>query len=640
MNIQFLKISAKVPRMLFLLLIITALFIVFVPVHPHMPASGLDSSWVYGMNEAVSQGLVFGKDLIFTFGPYASIYTKTYHLATDHLMLLGSLYLAIAYMVAFLFLARSIPLRWLVLFGVFFAGLMHSGDALLFSYPLLIALITYRMMLPDEHPMKIFFNKHAVLLVIFLFSPFGLLPLIKGSLLFISVAIAGLCFLMFWINKKRLLASMCVLGPCVAAIFFWLVSGQPLLGLPYYFLNMLPISSGYTEAMSLQGNVKETMAYLIAVTGILYIIITTKNVPWRSRLFLFLAYFVFLFLSFKAGFVRHDGHAMAAAMAILMATLFLSLSLQHKHLVMIFLLSGCAWAMIDKRYVQSSTLSVYNNIKNNYKNIGHGLATRFLDENAYQDRYTESLNVIKKQFPIPSMQGTADIYSYQQAYLLASENTWSPRPIFQSYSAYTPKLAQLNEAHLTSERAPDNILFRVETIDQRLPSLDDGLSWPTIINNYEPNKFENNYVYLTKKAADNTTPLKHKIYNQTHMMGEEVLLPATPDFLFAEIDIKPTFIGRLMSILYKPSQLEITLILNNGESRNYRIISSMAKSGFLISPLVSNSKEFSLLFTNTLVDNDVKSISILSTGSSIYWRSKYQLKLSTFESPISLENKI
>ena len=60
-------------------LLFITLICIFVPFSPAMPGEGLDPSWVFGMNQAVAQGFAFGRDLIFTFGPYASIYTKTFH---------------------------------------------------------------------------------------------------------------------------------------------------------------------------------------------------------------------------------------------------------------------------------------------------------------------------------------------------------------------------------------------------------------------------------------------------------------------------------------------------------------------------------------------------------------------------------
>ena len=55
---------------LFLILTIACLFI---PLNPAMPMEGLDNSWMFGMNQAVAQKLAFGRDIIFTFGPYASV---------------------------------------------------------------------------------------------------------------------------------------------------------------------------------------------------------------------------------------------------------------------------------------------------------------------------------------------------------------------------------------------------------------------------------------------------------------------------------------------------------------------------------------------------------------------------------------
>ena len=41
--------------------------------------------------------LVLGRDLVFTFGPYSSLYTRNYHPATNTLVMLSSLYLALSY---------------------------------------------------------------------------------------------------------------------------------------------------------------------------------------------------------------------------------------------------------------------------------------------------------------------------------------------------------------------------------------------------------------------------------------------------------------------------------------------------------------------------------------------------------------
>jgi hypothetical protein len=47
---------------------------------------------------------------------------------------------------------------------------------------------------------------------------------------------------------------------------------------------------------------------------------------------------------------------------------------------------------------------------------------------------------------------------------------------FHPASAYTPKLAELNEAHLRKDRAVDHIFFDVSTVDGRFACQDDSFS--------------------------------------------------------------------------------------------------------------------------------------------------------------------
>lgn len=59
-------------------LLVLVLAGVLVPFAPVFPASGLDPSWQLGLNQALVQHLRFGKQVIFTFGPYAFLYTHLY----------------------------------------------------------------------------------------------------------------------------------------------------------------------------------------------------------------------------------------------------------------------------------------------------------------------------------------------------------------------------------------------------------------------------------------------------------------------------------------------------------------------------------------------------------------------------------
>jgi hypothetical protein len=68
------------------------------------------------MNEATALGLAFGKELIFTFGPYAAIYTKVYHPGTDSIMLFGGFLIGICSAGLLLLLTRGASLVWAFIF--------------------------------------------------------------------------------------------------------------------------------------------------------------------------------------------------------------------------------------------------------------------------------------------------------------------------------------------------------------------------------------------------------------------------------------------------------------------------------------------------------------------------------------------
>jgi hypothetical protein len=101
-----------------------------------------------------------------------------------------------------------------------------------------------------------------------------------------------------------------------------------------------------------------------------------------------------------------------------------------------------------------------------------------------QARHEVELARIRRDDPAPVLSGTVDVYSNAQAAVFAHGLRWSPRPIFQSYQAYTGALAEMNRRHLLGPRRPDHLLVRIEPIDGRLPALEDGASWLDILERY------------------------------------------------------------------------------------------------------------------------------------------------------------
>ncbi|STY29281.1 transmembrane protein [Legionella wadsworthii] len=614
----FLEFASK----LLLLLIIVA---IFVPFSPKMPAPGIDPSWALGLNQAVAQGFAFGKDIIFTLGPYSSIYTKSYHPATDHLMILGSVYLAFTYWFYLIFLLKSYRWYGILIYCLPFLGMIYARDSLFFSYPLIAGLISFKILSLKEVKSKNTF----LFFVFFLFAPLGLLALIKGSMLIISLLILLLCFIFFLFHNRKTLALICIAAPILTLILFWIVAGQSLYFLPHYLTSSFSIASGFTEAMSSDGNIKEVLFYLFTGSSLLLIVFIAKEPLWSKKIFLLSVYFVFLFVSFKTGFTRHLGHAFISGTSALLAALFLPFIMNAWMSYVLIGISLNSWYFINSHYTH---VSLQNNFLSAYSSAWYGLKSRIQDPLWLKNNYTFTMEFLRQKAAFPILKGSTDIYSYDQSYLISSKNIWWPRPIFQSYSVFNRDLAEKNKNHLIEKDSPHNILFKIEPIDQRIASLEDGASWPLLLANYSPTSLKYDFLILVKKER---SPQKHLalIKSERHALGEEVNVSGE-QLLFTEIDLNLNVFGSLSNFFYKPQQLQIILKLNDGTTKTYRFVANMAKATFMLSPLIENTIEFSLLYkkNNHLNDKRVNSFVIMTKqDKNWHWQNFYRIHFYSFK---------
>jgi hypothetical protein len=214
---------------------------------------------------------------------------------------------------------------------------------------------------------------------------------------------------------------------------------------------------------------------------------------------------------------------------------------------------------------------------------GHGIAkTLALQHMAAASRTRDRL-----AFPAPK--GTVDLYPSEQGYAVAYRWPWGGRPVFQSYVAYTPALAQLNANHLRGERAPDTIFFAVEPVDRRFPALEDGLSWPELLARYRVRGGTGQYLWLERAERPRTYELV-PIGEVAARLGEDVTVPAS-DLVWARVDLRPTLLGRIVRLLYKVPQPTLAV---NGHA-DFRLVPELLRAGFLLSPVVLNREAFAAL---------------------------------------------
>ena len=614
------------------LLIAAAVIARFTSIWPNMPEDGLDPSWMIGINQAVFQGLRFGSEMIFTYGPYAGILSKSYHPGTDFICNAGGIFLGTLYLWALLQVIKDFSILHLTILLALLSGLMLNLDSLVASYSLLAGLLCIRIYKSphDKQP-----KGNRVFFLTILFFPFGLLPLIKGSFLAISIGVTLLSSTLFIADKDYRSALATITSPFFSLLVFWKLAGQPTLGLPEYFTSISQIISGYTDAMSIDGSTQDVAVYLLFSASLLTAtLISNQGKAAAKNLYITAIIALFLFISFKAGFVRHDlYHILTPAFSILISSV-LSINLiivkYRNHLA---ILSVTAWAILDSHSAQSSTSRFIDNTKGFYYSTLTGALNLESRGAILEKKYTSSLNSIKSKAKLPLLEGSSDIYSSAQSALIASGNDWNPRPVLQSYSAYSKSLAQKNRDHLLKINSPANIFFKVDPIDGNLPSSEDGLSWPVLLHSYSLNSFHDEYALLKRKSTLNTEPNFSPPVFEKHQLGELVALTPNAGIIFITISVSKTILGKFLSILYKPRHLTININLANGGKRSYRLLPGMAESGFVISPLIENSTEFSELYNRTKVleNKAVLSYSITACQYNWEWQSNYNTVLTDFK---------
>lgn len=605
------------------LLLITSICL-WVPLEPAMPADMLDESWALGLNQAVAQGLTFGKDLIFTFGPYSFVFSKMYHPATDALMLVSSAYLAVTYWVALMYLTRDSKrlLPWALL--AVLAGVMYARDALMLSYPLFVGLVCCRRSAEhDDLP------RHFIWIVGLLFSSFGLLPLVKGSMLALCGLVAPITFALFALEKRWKLAICVLVSPVISLAAFWLLVGQPLEALPQHFRALVPIVSGYAGAMSFPNEVKEVLFYVASALLLLAALALDRSTPRWSRLCVLAIYCAFCFVTLKAGFVRHDSHALICGVGVLLAAIVFAGTVQSRLTPVVLVVAAATWLYIDRSHMRSSVASVGAHAVTTYRSAWTGLSRRVAGPNL-DDRYHAVLAMIRNGSGIPRLEGTTDVYSFHQTRLIASGNNWNPRPILQSYSVYTDELDARNREHLLGPDAPDNILFRIAPIDGRLPSLEDGASWPLLLTRYLPVSFVKETLLLRRRPTPAPVEMT-TIASSLHRLGRSVRVPDVDGFVFAEIDLQPSLLGRIMGLVYKPSTLYIKVMLASGRTLVYRYVAAMGRMGILISPHVEDTLEFASSYGGFgyLDFKRVRSFAIIVDGSKRTWTREFRVTFKT-----------
>ena len=562
--------------------------LVVLPLQPGFVLPGVDDSFAATLHYAAAHRGEPGTSLISTYGPLGFVHYPMYFPGTFAAMTWWRLAITV-------FLAA--PLAWLgwaataspwgaalaMAAAIPFLAIDDLRGVLLPTLAVLIELVPRR-----RPPAALLATVGAGLAV---------MALIKGTFLVLGI-VALVPSALAALRAPRRVPWM-VIAALATAVAIW--AGLGLGGhdaVAFLDWSLTEITPGYAYAMQIPTRPAFVVQALAASALMGAIAVAVARRAAAPRWGAAAVFGVLLFLGFKIGFVRAEVHMYIAIDLLIVVAVLLGLLWGGPHpgrilgaavalaalpvwlfaqVLSVGILPVAPYRIPSLREIQSRAESLPN----------------LVDSGLYATTHERYALMISAGQPLPPVEGPVDIYPFQQGIVLAHGLTLRSRPVFQSYMAYTPRLAHANADWLASEQAARSILFRPASLDNRLPAQDDGASWPVLLSRYDPVGPIGVYAALERRATPRAWRLV-ALSRERATTGETIALPRAAR-VWARIDVHSAFADSLVGALVAPPTVWVAMTFADGRTRRMRLVPALARDGFLLSPYVGSAADFAAL---------------------------------------------
>ena len=607
------------------------------------PGAGLDPSWSEALVQATDSGRIFGRDIIFTFGPLHQALTA--QVSTNLAPLIFS---RLAFTAVWLFaqiLIGTLIGCWaeasIALAMLLSAG--SHGDVVFY----LIALVGISA--PATARLNTI-NKDTwdfLLLSVILLSGSLLATLVKLSYVgaFVPALVYTLGMYASDAYNKRSLKSFGKLAaifvfPLLILAAAWSLASESTVGnlLNYYFGPNLEVIKGYTDAMSYGPSIKSlalVFIYLISFSSLLFLFSTLvlgvkpgRVGLWRTagspNYYLSLACLSLLaWVVFKSSFVRDDsGHTLLGGL-FLACFLCIIIGFYRERpqksffsengefvacaFIIPFLTTAFLAIVSGYRPSPSTPLRYAQGFFYSFKLLAPG-GRKWLNSN--RKSALEQIKATSEDYKI--RQGaTADVMPWDISHVIANELYYKPRPIPQSYAVYSQNLQELNNRFLENLRtSPDWLIVDIKDIDGRLPIGLDSSSLASMksLYSFSHSGSQGSLVFSKKNDLKDKTirtpapsicktnskgTLKWLKTGKLRWQSQSLELPReNGGFLLLSTELKDSFSRSLLSSLYRPFPVELEYLNAAGEVLSvYRFIPKAGRE-MIIYPIIKSNDEF------------------------------------------------
>ncbi len=402
---------------------------------------------------------------------------------------------------------------------------------------------------------------------------------------------------------RRREAAWLAVSYLVAFLGIWLACSQSLLNLPAYLYYSWQISEGYQWAMGFPTPSEPLWkALVILAVFAAYGCYHLFTQPHRSRAVAnTLLLGAFIFLQWKHGFTRPDGHMLGFFFCALLPLVAYPALLddtghhQRTH----------RWVFLGTMVL--SLWGIENTINGSLRYsaiiVKAKILTNFdaaLNWSKYRKNYREQLTVARRDNALPLTRGIVgraplDILGYEQGVALFNDFNYQPRPVIQSYCTFMPSLVKLNGDFFASEKAPRFALLKVESIDGRLPAMDDARVLLLLAHRYQFLRWEKGYTLWERTTGPFDPASVEPKPLRTAQLAINQVLPIedlAAQQLWLKLSLPPSMLGQLRRFFYKLPQVKLSIEDTAGRDHEYVLPLPQGESGFIVNPLIENQEDY------------------------------------------------
>ncbi|MBS1774338.1 MAG: hypothetical protein JST82_15890 [Bacteroidetes bacterium] len=576
-------------------------FVCYPDVVNHGPSwYGLDVSWQMTLNYAKVSKWVWGKDIIYTYGPLGYLATRMGWGISKWVFLLFDIFIVFnLYHIFKDFLRIAADKLIAIILLVMVSLTVEPGYGSDLSWAVMMFSF-YWMYKSFNEPKYIYFIM-ACLQIILCFY-------IKLNAGLVGIVILGGHLLNLLIFKKiKLLKAVIVICGLSAAILITSIILH--VSLPAYFKGAVEIIKGYNDIMYLE---MDTTTWLeVNVTLLFYGFVIFYGISAIAlvvrkdyqRLYYVCIAMLYTFLLRKQSILRNDEihyfEFFSYSTLIFLPAYFIDMfdKKQKPVIAGVLVLSIVSLSYTSQRPMRSindAAMRRYANQREYVTNFFNYNNPPFL--NNRHKRYIPGrvLDSIGKK--------TVDIFPWDTEYLLENGLNYKPRPVFQSFSAYTNYLAQANYDSY-EKNAPEYVIYDYESIDGRYPYNDDILVNYFIYKNYTfADSFTSNDRWRTLlKKKPVTAPIELVVPKEaTGEINKEIPVDWV---MMLRMDLKYNLAGKLQSFFYRAPLVTLKMKRNNGHWVSYKVSAELLKAGVMVDRwVISNSDYVKYMQNKNLLD--------------------------------------